>query len=737
MSGPEEPREPAEEAGTPPVPASPAPPSFGQADGPADAIGFSPFGLEKPWWAAAETEEPEPSINISRTEEPETAPPTFDTLVAGVGVPSVDTRRAVPAEPIVQRPSQTFSDTDPDGIPVITPSTGEPADTDEAPGTAKTDLPSDVPSASQAKETGMAPTVGEPPNAGVAATNDHENVATGTDKLVATGVATTTGEPPNTGAPTNPGATASASEATSTTTTGHANEATGIGIADALGVPPNTDEAPGTDKTDHSWDVSSASEPADTGTPTGTSQPTSTGTTASTAATEHTHNTTTIGKPPDTGRTTDTDTAPATGTPPDAGRAASLGEAASTAAVDHASEATRAGRPTDVGEAANTGTAATTSGPPDAGRAVGFGEAASKAATDHADEATDVGEAANRGASADAGVSADTDVAGVGHAGEADGRVEGGEPRFMAAPVLVPDAILPAGIAPPTDSSVVPVQPEAEAEEQAGPTIITPVYHAEGGQSIDAEDSPAEQGFPLGFGPDDRPASRGNRKALLIVGAVAGALLATAATFAVIGGTSDDSKTAASPSPSRAAVKPSPVVPPAPPPVDISSEKTDPQPLALAEAYPSGAVDLGGRAYVRDRSSVNHRCSLAARGVMADALTREGCRSVVRVTYLDRGKALAVTTGIAAMPDKDAALKASKAGSPSRYEWFRGMAGRRSQSIDQAGGFAVSTVRGRYIIYAYAQYADGKRAQPDDQTLKTAAQQFVDYSVRPIDARAT
>ncbi|MFP3963593.1 hypothetical protein SMC26_14825 [Actinomadura fulvescens] len=86
------------------------------------------------------------------------------------------------------------------------------------------------------------------------------------------------------------------------------------------------------------------------------------------------------------------------------------------------------------------------------------------------------------------------------------------------------------------------------------------------------------------------------------------------------------------------------------------------------------------------------------------------------------------------MPTKDAALRVSKAGSPSRYEWFRGMAGRRSQSIDQAGGYALSTVRGRYIIYAYAQYADGKRP---DRALKTAAQQFVDYSVRPIDARAT
>ncbi|MFC6931947.1 hypothetical protein ACFQHO_17445 [Actinomadura yumaensis] len=295
-----------------------------------------------------------------------------------------------------------------------------------------------------------------------------------------------------------------------------------------------------------------------------------------------------------------------------------------------------------------------------------------------------------------------------------------------------------------------------------GATVITPIYHAEGGIPIgdgahgyDATGATAAFSSTTGtFGggifepgtaapkPQSEPVPS-IRKPLLIGSGVAVAIVGAVTVFSLVAaGSGGDGKArgAADPAPgSRPATSAAPSVPPSPPPpkpVDITSEKTDTKPLALAEAYPLSALDLGGRSYVRDRSSVNHRCSLAARGVMAQALKREGCRSVVRVTYLDKEKALAVTSGIASMPDRPVALKVSKAGDPSRYEWFRGMAGKNSQQIDQAGGYAVSTVRGRYIIYSYATYAGGKRPKPGDKTLKRVAQQFLDYSVRPIDARA-
>ncbi|MGI5165292.1 hypothetical protein ACQEU3_13115 [Spirillospora sp. CA-253888] len=341
-------------------------------------------------------------------------------------------------------------------------------------------------------------------------------------------------------------------------------------------------------------------------------------------------------------------------------------------------------------------------------------------------------------------------------------------PEGAPSPVLVPDAILPPGVTPPADSTVTipqarPVPPQDGPEPQA--TVITPVSHAEGGLSIDAGPSaappvdrgpePGEQTAPqpavrnasddsgpggiFGSGPlREEPSGKRDRRPLLIGGGAAVALIVAASVFAVAGSGSGEDRPA---KPARKAPSSAPAAQPTPPtppqaPVDITNEKSDPRPLALTEAFPQEKVTVGGRPYVRDRASVNHRCSLAARGEMAQALTRENCRSVVRVTYLDGEKSLAVTTGIAVMPNRPVAVRVSKVGDPAAYEWFRGMAGKNSQQIDQAGGYALSTVRGRYIIYAYAQYANGKKARTGDTTLRDAARQLLDQSVRPIEARA-
>ncbi|MDL4776264.1 hypothetical protein [Actinomadura xylanilytica] len=328
-------------------------------------------------------------------------------------------------------------------------------------------------------------------------------------------------------------------------------------------------------------------------------------------------------------------------------------------------------------------------------------------------------------------------------------------------PVLIPDAILPPGVSPPADGSA-PIATEATAPPQTGQagdageaTVVTPTYHSEGGIPLD-DSSPASTtagqgvftGTGTGTGTPAGPAKGGSksggdgwRKPGVIGGGAVAIVAAAVAVFLIAGSGSGDpapSKDAAGSAPAQSsAPAPAPTLPPPPAkPVDIGNEQTDTKPLALAEAYPTGTIDLGGRTYVRDRSSVNHRCSLAARGEMAQALIREGCRSVVRVTFLGKKKALAVTSGIVSMPDRAAALKVNRAGDPGKYEWFRGMAGQNSQKIDQAGGYASSTVRGRYIAYAYATYADGKRPAPGDTLLKDIAQQFLDYSLRPIEARA-
>jgi hypothetical protein len=238
------------------------------------------------------------------------------------------------------------------------------------------------------------------------------------------------------------------------------------------------------------------------------------------------------------------------------------------------------------------------------------------------------------------------------------------------------------------------------------------------------------------------PVANGDNQRLLV--AIGGGIVATAVVAALLiaglkalSGSSDQRDAAAQstapagprPSASHAAPdKPSSAG-------SIDDERTDPRPLTLREVFPSSRVILDGHRYQRDMTAVNHQCELTARSAMAAALERARCRGVLRATFV-QGTRYAVTTGVAIMPNRGAAMTANRAGDPSRYEWFRGMSGRVATGIDQAGGYAASTVRGRYIIYAYAQYADGTRPRVADPTLRALANQFVAYTVRPIDQRA-
>ncbi|WP_412516161.1 hypothetical protein K8Z49_34445 [Actinomadura madurae] len=309
------------------------------------------------------------------------------------------------------------------------------------------------------------------------------------------------------------------------------------------------------------------------------------------------------------------------------------------------------------------------------------------------------------------------------------------------APVLVPDAILPPGFVPPTGSGPFPsTEPDAGAAPTAEqPAVITPVYHAEGGVP---NDTPPPPGRP----PRDTAGQGGNKRRTLLIGGGAAIILAAAAALFLVGGTGASGegggkKQSGEPPPVSQSTPPATPSPGAgggggAPATRIDNEKTDPGDLAFHDVFPAEILRLGGRTFTRDRWSLNRDVAYAARGSMLATLKRERCRKIVRATYIDPRSKLAVTSGIAVMPTKAAALTVSKAGDPAKYEWFRGMAGKRSPDIDRAGGYAAATVRGRYVAYAYVQWANGRTAEPGDPTIKKIAQQFLDHDLRPIVQRA-
>lgn len=296
-------------------------------------------------------------------------------------------------------------------------------------------------------------------------------------------------------------------------------------------------------------------------------------------------------------------------------------------------------------------------------------------------------------------------------------------------PELTPDAILPPGTTP---------QEPPEPPHDLDATSTGPIPRLGPGPSV--------PGGPAAPPPDGGPGgSSGGRRALLAAGGLVAALvLGGGGALAVtqLSGRSTEGHKAAPAQPTPTPVRPTPRPSktkakhkPKPVPVDIRDEKKDPKPLTTGEVFPASKLRLAGHTFLRVKTVINDHCSLAANGPFAKELTLQHCRRVVRATFVSSDKKLAVTTGIAVMPTDAAAKAALKYQDPAHYEWFRGMKATGAPKIDQAGGFAASTLRGRYICYAYATYADGHKPAAKDTTLKTVGSAFRDSTARPIERR--
>ncbi|MFC0549503.1 hypothetical protein ACFFHJ_01275 [Planotetraspora thailandica] len=242
--------------------------------------------------------------------------------------------------------------------------------------------------------------------------------------------------------------------------------------------------------------------------------------------------------------------------------------------------------------------------------------------------------------------------------------------------------------------------------------------------------------------PAKSPSGMVKKTFLGAVAVIAIGAIGTAAFYAYAGQPPTAVPTAA-PSASRAATEATPTASPSATRAAatiLDSEKTDPRKLTLKEAFPVSKITLGGRTYRAVKVNITGDCSQAAAGAFATALKKGKCSRVLRATYVDSKKQYAVTTGIAVLPTKAAALTADQSKSLGSNQWFRGLNGTPDTASDRvtiSGGYAAGMVWGRYIVFSYATYADGHTPDAKDRSLGPISSAFRDHTAEVIEKRVT
>jgi hypothetical protein len=170
----------------------------------------------------------------------------------------------------------------------------------------------------------------------------------------------------------------------------------------------------------------------------------------------------------------------------------------------------------------------------------------------------------------------------------------------------------------------------------------------------------------------------------------------------------------------------------------VSGAAVSPGAVSTALIFPHAQVVASGISFNRVISVLNWQCSRTARGAFAAALSTAGCQRVVRATFVDVGRQLAITAGVAQLPSPAAAQQADRNGKFGPDVWFTGLdgpAGSGAAAVSKTVGFGYDVVYGRYIIYALATYSSGwnPTGHPVQvRALETLSRSFTALVLRPL-----
>ncbi|GAA1356784.1 hypothetical protein [Streptomyces beijiangensis] len=239
--------------------------------------------------------------------------------------------------------------------------------------------------------------------------------------------------------------------------------------------------------------------------------------------------------------------------------------------------------------------------------------------------------------------------------------------------------------------------------------------------------------------------ARGRRRKLLFIG---GGVLATAAIAGIVAtavvtsnknSTSNDKNASQLPAPATlpsesggpqptfSSVAPRPVLNPKD---FISSAQKDKAPLNAGTLFPGKKLTMGNRPYTKGATNRTTNCAAVAQGALGSVLKKNGCRQVIRATYVRNG--VSITVGVAVFDTEAAALKAKSqasggitplAGSGVADFCHATVCLRRANSI------------GRYAYFTQGGYANGKKVTLKDKPVFQASDDLGTFVFNQIYAR--
>ncbi|MDT0331425.1 hypothetical protein [Nocardiopsis lambiniae] len=159
----------------------------------------------------------------------------------------------------------------------------------------------------------------------------------------------------------------------------------------------------------------------------------------------------------------------------------------------------------------------------------------------------------------------------------------------------------------------------------------------------------------------------------------------------------------------------------------VATEEDDPGALSVENLFPETLEVDGHGSFTRVAVNDEEDCSVGAHGDYGTVLADNGCRQLIRASYLSEDEGRAVTIGIAAMSDEDNAATALDAQKLEDSQWFAGLAGDEgtpAERLGYAGGHGSGGQWGRYLLFSLATNSDG--GQEDADGLAPVSEGFLE-----------